>query len=376
MKKALSLLIILVMILSLFAATVAAEGEAVSVKVVMTEQDFSDGLEIDAGNGITISFAKGNGQSAPAYSNPEVRVYLNNTITISVSSETDVITSITFTLNSNKSSVLNASVGTYEDGSWVGSTNSVIFTNPNSGKTGQVWISAITVNLNGATEEPPVTYDTPEEILAAAYELSAGETLEGGPYTLEGVITAVNDPYSIDYKNITVTIQVDEVTAENNKIMCYRLVNGSGIDAVDKLAVNDHIKVTGNIKNYKGTVEFDAGCTLVEYEEGEHNEVVIYETPAEILAAAYELESGVMLSEGYEYTLEGVITEVNTEYSEDYKNITVTIAVDGVTAENNTIQCYRMKDATGVDGVSKIAVNDHIKVKGAIQKYGDIVEFK
>ena len=36
MKKALSLLISLVMIFSLFAATVAAEGEAVSVKVLMT----------------------------------------------------------------------------------------------------------------------------------------------------------------------------------------------------------------------------------------------------------------------------------------------------------------------------------------------------
>ncbi len=268
MKKALSLLISLVMIFSLFAATVAAEGEAVSVKVLMTEQDFSDGLEIDAGNGITISFAKGNGQSAPAYINPEVRVYLNNTITISVSSETDVITSITFTLNSNKSSVLNASVGTYEDGSWAGSTNSVIFTNPNSGKTGQVWISAITVNLNGATEEPPVTYDTPEEIVNALYELDPGATLPGGPYTLTGVITAVTGKYSTEHDDITVVMVVGDMTGK--PVTCYYLINADGVDGVSMIGVGDTITVKGELTHYQNksgvsTYEFAKNCELTEF---------------------------------------------------------------------------------------------------------------
>ena len=200
-------------------------------------------MEIDAGNGITISFAKGNGQSAPAYINPEVRVYLNNTITISVSSETDVITSITFTLNSNKSSFLNASVGTYEDGSWAGSTNSVIFTNPNSGKTGQVWISAITVNLNGATEEPPVTYDTPEEIVNALYELDPGATLPGGPYTLSGVITDVTEKYNTQYEDITVVMVVGDMT--DKPVTCYYLKNADGVDGVSIIGVGDTITVKG-----------------------------------------------------------------------------------------------------------------------------------
>jgi hypothetical protein len=45
---------------------------------------------------------------------------------------------------------------------------------------------------------------------------------------------------------------------ENYPIMCYRL---SGEGAKD-LAVGDTITVTGILKNYKGTIEFDAGCTL------------------------------------------------------------------------------------------------------------------
>jgi hypothetical protein len=40
--------------------------------------------------------------------------------------------------------------------------------------------------------------------------------------------------------------------------MCYRL---SGEGAAD-LQVGDTITVTGILKNYKGTIEFDAGCVL------------------------------------------------------------------------------------------------------------------
>ena len=41
-------------------------------------------------------------------------------------------------------------------------------------------------------------------------------------------------------------------------VMAYRLKG----DGADKLAVGDTITVTGTIKNYQGTIEFDAGCKL------------------------------------------------------------------------------------------------------------------
>ncbi|MBP5208161.1 MAG: hypothetical protein J6330_06860, partial [Clostridia bacterium] len=375
MKKTLSIVLSIVMILSVFCFTASAEGEAKVVTVVMADQDFSESMDIDAGNGVTLSFAKGSGSSKPAYIEPEVRMYLNNTLTVSVSSDAGSITGIVFTLNSGKSNVLNANAGEYDSGVWSGDSASVTFTNPTSGKTGQVWISKIVVLLNGASEEPPVTYDTPEEILAAAYGLATGATLEGGPYTLSGVVTEIVTAYSSDYGNITVNMVVDDVTAENNTIQCYHLKDGEGIEAAAILAVNDHITVTGNIKNYKGTVEFDANCTIDAYEEGEHQDVPIYTTPEEILAAAYELEVGSMLSEGYKYTLEGVITTVDTAYNATYGNITVTIKVDDVTAADNTIKCFRMVNGSGVDGVDKIAAGDHIKVTGVIKNYQGTVEF-
>ena len=45
---------------------------------------------------------------------------------------------------------------------------------------------------------------------------------------------------------------------ENYPIMCYRLAG----EGAESLAVGDTITVTGILKNYKGTIEFDAGCTL------------------------------------------------------------------------------------------------------------------
>mgnify|MGYP003293110840 CR=1 FL=1 len=93
------------------------------------------------------------------------------------------------------------------------------------------------------------------EIIDAAYALEDGEAL---PYevTLKGEIIAVDTPYSPDYKNITVSIKV--AGREDKPIMCYRLKG----DGCENLLPGDIITVTGNIKNYKGTIEFDAGCTL------------------------------------------------------------------------------------------------------------------
>ena len=46
---------------------------------------------------------------------------------------------------------------------------------------------------------------------------------------------------------------------EDMVVQCYRLTG----DGVATLAIGDEITVGGNIKNYKGTVEFDKGCTLM-----------------------------------------------------------------------------------------------------------------
>lgn len=103
---------------------------------------------------------------------------------------------------------------------------------------------------------------TPEAIINAAYALAQDKSLPG-THTLTGTIKSIDDAYSSQYKNITVTIVVEGF--ESKPIKCYRM---KGTNA-DQLGVGDEITVTGIIKNYGGTIEFDAGCTFTNWVDNE-----------------------------------------------------------------------------------------------------------
>ena len=189
------------------------------------------------------------------------------------------------------------------------------------------------------------------EIVDLAYGLEDGLALED-TFRLFGTITKIDTAYSEQYKNITVTIAIKG--KEDKPIMCYRLAG----DGADKLAVGDEITVEGKIKNYKGTIEFDAGCQLIAMGEA------IDQTA--ILDAAYALEDGLAMTDPV--TLTGVITKIDTAYSEQYKNITV--IMDCGDAER-LIMCYRLKG----DGADKLAVGDKITVTGIMKNYKGTIEF-
>ena len=379
MKKTLSFLLCAVMVFAVFAHTVMAEGTPVTVTFVASEEGFEDKASIDGEtitkNGVSVTFSKAGGNNPPVYyaNGTAIRLYAKNTMTVTAE---DSITSIVLTLGSSNTGTLGASVGEYtlsgSTGTWTGSSDSVVITNNASSGHARIQQITVTIGGSGSTQPDDPEYTTPEEILAAAYELADGQTLAGGPYTLTGTVIEVNTPYYAPNNYITVTMAVEGL--ESMPIQCYKLVNGEAT-AIDKIAKNDTITVKGEIKKFNGTVEFDSGCLLNGYTAGEHDEVTIYETSEEILAAAYELGSGEYLSEGHVYTLEGTVTEINTAYSSEYKNITVTIEVDGVTAENNTIQCYRMVNGTDVSYIDQLKVGDHITVSGMIKKHNATVEF-
>ncbi len=123
--------------------------------------------------------------------------------------------------------------------------------------------------------EGPTVYETPEEIVNAAYELELNGTLSGGhTYTLTGVITEIPSPYDASYGNVTVVIVVGDMT--DKPIECFRL-KGEGIE---NLEVGDTITVSGQIIKYdnkteNGKVEFNTGCTLVSSNACAHVEETI-----------------------------------------------------------------------------------------------------
>ncbi|MBO4326446.1 MAG: PT domain-containing protein [Clostridia bacterium] len=223
---------------------------------------------------------------------------------------------------------------------------------------------------------------SPAGILEALYALGAGEALPG-TYTLTGVVKEVNTAFNPEYNNVTVTIVVDGNEAQT--VQCFRLT-GTGADLI---GAGDTITVTGKLKNYNGTREFDAGCTLDSYTKAGDAQPTEpqpteqptaqptekpadpteppADTPEAILTKLYALKAGEAL-EG-EYTLTGVISAVNTEFSTQHKNVTVTIVVGG--DEARPVQCYRLQ-GNGADTIKK---GDTITVKGKLKNFNDIFEF-
>ena len=197
----------------------------------------------------------------------------------------------------------------------------------------------------------------PAKIVRQAYALAAGATMEN--VTLTGVITTIDTAYSAQYGNITVTIQIGDLA--DKPIQCYRLKGAEGVD-ISGLAVGDTITVTGTIKNFVknnvSTIEFDTGCTVSEIVKA-----VAPKTQEEIVADAYALEAGATMEN---VTLTGVITTIDTAYSAQYGNITVTIQIGDLA--DKPIQCYRLKGAEGVD-ISGLAVGDAITVTGTIKNF-------
>ena len=149
-------------------------------------------------------------------------------------------------------------------------------------------------------------------------------------------------------------------------IMCFRLCG----EGADTLAVGDKITVTGIIKNYNGTIEFDQGCTLDALVKGEGEVPVAPENPKEIVDAAFALEAGKTLP--YAATLTGKITNIE-KISEQYGDICLTIAVEGSDGEKE-LYCYYLKPTEGID-LATLAVGDVITVTGNLKNYNGTIEF-
>ena len=207
--------------------------------------------------------------------------------------------------------------------------------------------------LGDAVEAPT----DPGEILKAAYKLKKGKALPY-PATLTGKVTSIDKPFDPAYNNISVVITVEGY--EKYPILCYRL-KGTG---AEDIAIEDTITVTGIIKNYEGTIEYDAGCMLIDRISGGNTAQKPSDDEAQILKDLKKLKDGEKLP--YVAILTGQVFSVDEKYTTEYKNVTVTMKVNGV-----RIKAYRMKG----DGVEKVKVGDTITVSGQMENYGGVIEF-
>ena len=220
-------------------------------------------------------------------------------------------------------------------------------------------LTATLKDENGNTESASFTHTVPAALILTTRQdvLNAGYALESGASlpiqtALTGVITKIDTPYSEQYGNISIIMEVDGNTEQ--PIMAYRL-KGEG---ADKLAVGDTICVMGTLKNYKGTIEFDAGCVLMPVDT---------DSSIRALLDAYTLEEGAAAVAAS--TITGVITKIDSAYSEKYGNISVIIEVAGLT--DYPFMCYRLAG----EGAETLAVGDTITATGTAKNYKGTIEF-
>ncbi len=187
-----------------------------------------------------------------------------------------------------------------------------------------------------------------EEIVFAAYKLGDGEALPKD-VRLSGVVTEIPTVYSEQYGNITVNMQIGALS--ENIIQAYRLAGEGCAD----IKVGDVITVEGQIKNYKGTIEFNKPA-FVGFGDIPNQSATV--------DAAYLLADGEAMK-GTQVIV-GTIESIPSAYSEQYGNITVNLIPTG---DTRVVQAYRLT------GGADLAVGDEITVVGTIKNYKGTIEF-
>ncbi len=209
-----------------------------------------------------------------------------------------------------------------------------------------------------ATEPPVFSHPPtdPVQIMAEAAALREGEELLYN-VTLSGKIIAINDSYSPDYQNITLTMAVFDTDYE---LRIYRLKGYR----VETLCTSDHITVTGRIRSYKGVLEL-YDCTLDSYNKYQPNPFILND--AWIIDQASQLEDGQSLP--YVASITGTVTAINTPYNAETHSIRVTLRVSS--REQIPILCCQL---TG-ENLENLTCGDTITVSGYLHNDHGTIQF-
>ena len=197
-------------------------------------------------------------------------------------------------------------------------------------------------NQNNETNNPEVDPAPAEsiiqKILAEASALGNQEKLEG-ERTVTGTVKEITDAYSSQYKNITFILT--DGTAD---ILVFR----SKGECAATLKVGDTVTVTGEVINYKGTIEFQYAALTVEGESSNTPEV-----DDSYLNANIDVVRNATV--GDKFVVEGVVAQITYAFGQKPNGFYV---VD----ETGAIYLYG-------ECASSLKVGDIVKVAGTKDYY-------
>lgn len=174
------------------------------------------------------------------------------------------------------------------------------------------------------------------QALKAAASLAVGSFTENS-YMLIGTVE-ITAAYDSSYKNVSFNLNDG---TQSILVFRYNLDDASTVKNGDTLAI------TAKIKNYNGTIEAVSTFTKLD------------------LTSIADAKAAGLASTGVEGTkVYGKISEINSAYNTQFKNITVTVT-DGT----DSIQCYRLS------GGSDLSVGDYILVTGTPSAYNSTAQF-
>ena len=187
--------------------------------------------------------------------------------------------------------------------------------------------------------------------------LEEGEALNPGDYTADVFIV---------YGRVKGADAVNNYGQHTFEMACddkiFKPYNCKGEDGLE-LGKGDSVAVTGKLYNYNGTIEISNGKVEL-IEKSKEEEVIQEVTVAQAVELVMAMDQGAKTDDRYAVT--GFVSEIETEYSAQYHNISFYMSDD---IDNPTQDFLAFRVAVAEADADKVVVGAKVKVTAVLQHF-------
>ena len=289
---------------------IGSQKEALQADAANASLTFTSASAVSSG-GITATPAKATGSNAPGWYSSSLRLYANNTLTITSTVGNMTAISMTWTKNGNKAFAdVSTDVGSYthasesgKTGSWTGDASSVVFT---VGASGQIQTTTISITYSAAAAK---TLSSIEVTDNSGKVWHAGDTLNASDLKVVATYSSGNPATITDgtgvYFNAGHTqTTLDLAEGDNDITVYYTDAYGS---ASDELTINAAAAIT------LSSIAITTPPTKTAYFEGDS-----FRSAGMVVTATYSDESTDDVTEDCEFSPSGALSMSDDEITVSY----------------------------------------------------------